>query len=162
MDVLDKLNSVIDKLINEIERLKKEVNYYKYDFLTGLKMRKDLDKELDTIFNNKEDKTICLIDLDNLHNINKEKGYSVGDEFIKKVINKLKEIESEDNIYRLGGDEFIIITDTPKEEMDKKLSKIATDFSFFCQSSLYFKDRKELYRIIHNEVNKMKTLKKRL
>ena len=53
----------------EIEALKEKVKIYRFDFLTGLKQRRDFDHDLRKKFHN-HDFFLCYYDVDNLHKTN--------------------------------------------------------------------------------------------
>jgi diguanylate cyclase (GGDEF)-like protein len=89
--------------------------YHAYhDKLTGLLNRasyiKDIE-ELITFANENQKKfAIMLLDFDRFKNINDTLGHEIGDRLLKECASILKESISEnDFVYRLGGDEFIII-----------------------------------------------------
>ncbi len=86
-----------------------------WDFLTGLKNRNSYDKEIQ-MYENKKHIGILVADLNNLKKINDTYGHTDGDEFINTAANILKEnLKSADNIYRIGGDEFIAVFVSPDE-----------------------------------------------
>jgi GGDEF domain-containing protein len=100
----------IEKLKQMIERLEEELYEYKHDHLTGLLMRRDFDKKLNYMFFNSVNTFyLSIVDANGLHNINEEKGYIAGDEYIKSIVNKLKR-STDNTVYRIGGDEFAIIS----------------------------------------------------
>ena len=91
----------------------KFIAFYKYDFLTNLELRQDLDQKINTLFDNNTPFFFTLIDINNLHIINKTQGYRAGDKVIQEVANQLKHLmnkEKNSHIYRIGGDEFVIIS----------------------------------------------------
>ena len=55
-------------------------------------------------------KRIYYIDLDNFKYINDNYGHFVGDEVLKTIANRLSKVAPNTNIYRMGGDEFLIIS----------------------------------------------------
>lgn len=95
-------------LIKKIEELKKEINKYKYDKLTGLKGKHDFIPKLEEAVKNKNNHWVRLIDINNLHRTNEDGGYIAGDKIILKVVNYLKSTTNEE-IFKIGGDEFCII-----------------------------------------------------
>jgi diguanylate cyclase (GGDEF)-like protein len=119
-------------LIDEVQYLKEEVKRYKYDFLTGFKLRKDFDNYLNTLFEQctyeKKNFLLILIDIDNLHNINRLDGFDAGDKLIKDVSSNIESafrdcIGSE--IFRIGGDEFgILLKEFQISELEDKLNSI--------------------------------------
>lgn len=53
--------------------------------------------------------TFCFVDVDDLHNINNQRGYSVGDAILRQVAATLVTSSREfDKVYRIGGDEFVV------------------------------------------------------
>lgn len=61
-------------------------------------------------------KKVYFIDLDEFKSINDNYGHDAGDEVLKGVAERLTEFTSKSDIYRMGGDEFLLIAD--KNEMD--------------------------------------------
>ncbi|CCN34347.1 putative GGDEF family protein [Vibrio nigripulchritudo MADA3029] len=54
--------------------------------------------------------SIALIDIDNFKQVNDSFGHDVGDQMIQSVVKVIKEhLRSSDFIFRLGGDEFLIL-----------------------------------------------------
>ena len=66
---------------------------------------------------------VAFIDADCLGIINNMYGYQKGDELLKAVATSLKKNFRVEDIYRIGGDEFVIICPNIKEELF--LEKIA-------------------------------------
>jgi len=98
----------IQQLQMEIAELKSKLDLYKHDPLTGLLMRRDFDAKLREIWNSQENFFLCLVDVNGLHNVNREHGYDAGDRLIKRVAYDL--VEKFSGIpFRIGGDEFAII-----------------------------------------------------
>ena len=65
---------------------------------------------------------LLFIDLDHFKEINDSLGHAVGDEVLKMVTNKLKDvIRHEDTIARLGGDEFTVVLEDIAEAEDASL-----------------------------------------
>jgi len=87
----------------------KPINYV--DNLTGLFNREKFFIDL------KEAKGIVLIDIDDFSLLNIVYSREFGDEFLRKLSHKLKENSLIDNLYRISGDEFVIIS---YEEKDLK------------------------------------------
>ena len=63
----------------------------------------------------------CIyIDVNGLHEINKEKGHEFGDKMLKQIALEVKNTLSDEFTYRIGGDEFIsFIPDLSIEELEK-------------------------------------------
>ncbi len=84
------------------------------DFLTGLynRMRceRDLAFQIDEAAKSRQRGALLYLDLDDFKHINEGLGHQYGDVLLKAISHTLQRIEGIDNnCYRVGGDEFIII-----------------------------------------------------
>jgi len=122
----------IKKLKQEIKRLKQELAKYRdlsyHDELTGAFNRRKFNIDIETaIYNLKRYKNrfcIIMFDIDNLKQINDTEGHSKGDEILintVKIINK--NLRETDKLYRVGGDEFIILLNNTKYQTARKVAK---------------------------------------
>jgi len=80
------------------------------DSLTSLKNRYSFENDMNFSRKNPTKITIISVDLNNLKEINDNLGHSYGDLAIKTIGTFLKENIADSDVYRVGGDEFIIIT----------------------------------------------------
>lgn len=121
--------------INEKIRIGEEkLSYLAYhDILTGLPNKLSLFEEAKNIFIPKKGKAALLfIDVDNFKNVNDTMGHAFGDELIKSVSERLSGLlENRNLIYRLSGDEFIIVLQdvNSTEEIQFIASDILSKFS---------------------------------
>ncbi len=73
---------------------------------------------------------IAVCDLNGLKRINDTKGHSKGDEYIRQACGIICDIFSHSPVYRIGGDEFVIVLRgrdfDNREELLKKISEINT------------------------------------
>jgi len=92
----------------EIEALKEKVKIYRFDFLTGLKQRRDFDHDLRKKFDH-HDFFLCYYDVDNLHKVNREKGFAEGDRLIRQVASDIQHQSVPHQTYRTSGDELYAI-----------------------------------------------------
>ena len=80
-----------------------------YDQLTDCKNR----KALDWAYTEKLEKyfplAVVMCDLNGLKEINDQKGHDAGDKFIVQTAQTLKSVFGKRHVYRLGGDEFIVV-----------------------------------------------------
>ena len=86
----------------------------RYDELTGLANRAQLQENLDLAINNaylnNTSGALLCIDLDNFKNINDTLGHSVGDELLIEAVSRLATcVRREDTLARMGGDEFAVV-----------------------------------------------------
>lgn len=101
--------NVYKKIINENTGLYIYENLLLYDSLTSLGSRYAFEKSLKQISENRYSTTIVTVDVNNLKLINDELGHAMGDVAIKSVGNYLKLNIPDSDVYRIGGDEFIVI-----------------------------------------------------
>lgn len=105
------------------------------DFLTGLynRMRceQDLQRYIEQTKEFNGEGALFYIDLDDFKHINDGLGHQYGDVLLKEISNSLKKIPGvENNCYRMGGDEFIIILSYLHISMlDQILDEIKTLFT---------------------------------
>ena len=68
---------------------------------------------------------LMILDIDNFKNINDYYGHSAGDYALKILTKVLKSVFDQDNVYRYGGDEFLVVSAkegrTPEEFADLTL-----------------------------------------
>lgn len=109
-----------------IKSLEEEVIKYKFDHLTGLPVRIDFEPMFETFMHDcnlfQKSFVLAIVDINNLHNINEDDGYLVGDSIIISVGNALTHVLHDSNVFRIGGDEFAILSRTETvETIYKKL-----------------------------------------
>lgn len=127
------LNSSYEELYKSKENIKK-LAYT--DYLTELPNRAALIEMLDNIMMTlRSDEIIGImdIDIDNFKNINDTLGHSYGDELLIDVTHRIKQVLDEnDYLARIGGDEFIILTQNLKDmaSCEEKIRKIRNVFTF--------------------------------
>jgi len=125
-EVLARINVHI-KLKKAMEKLK---NMSVTDELTGVYNRrlayKTLNRQIDDAKRKKEHFVLCYLDIDNLKAINDEFGHKSGDKLIVKVVQGLNEsVRSTDYIFRMGGDEFMVLfPDAVIEDATQVISRI--------------------------------------
>ena len=111
------------------------------DALTGVKSKAAYDKEKERIdwdiVNHIATFAILMIDLNYLKRINDSFGHEKGDIYIKKISKIICDIFAHSPVYRIGGDEFIIILenrdlethDSLIQELKTKMEEIQNDKS---------------------------------
>jgi len=98
-----------------------------YDALTELSNRKKMLEDINILIHNKNEKfAVLFIDLDKFKSANDNYGHQAGDNILKTVAVRLKSIiRLTDTIYRIGGDEFIIILRNLKDYANAKKIAVA-------------------------------------
>ncbi|MBS4207107.1 diguanylate cyclase [Bacillus sp. FJAT-50079] len=129
--ILIGVTDITDLKIKEEELLK----HASYDTLTGVMNRRSgmvlLENKIHGPY--QQEFIVCYIDINGLKAVNDNLGHSVGDDLIKTscdIINR--NIDPGDVLFRLGGDEFIIIFfGKSKEEAEEIWENIKRDFHRF-------------------------------
>jgi diguanylate cyclase (GGDEF)-like protein len=114
------------ELVMELEQ-REEVAQHQavHDPLTGLGNRALLEDRLEHVVNrqrrNGDKFALLMLDLDRFKQVNDTFGHAAGDELVKEVAARLRELtRGTDTIARIGGDEFAIVQDTITTEADVK------------------------------------------
>jgi diguanylate cyclase (GGDEF)-like protein len=90
----------------DLEQLKEKANS---DFLTGFYNRYYLNDLKDEVVG-KKNVGFTYIDINNLKEINDLYGHSAGDDLIIKVATYIRKLYKNSTLFRVGGDEFVVIT----------------------------------------------------
>ena len=114
-DVTNYVYSFVD--ITKEKKAQEEVLRLAFqDQLTGLSNRKllqhELTERLAITHKNQEYNALVLLDIDYFKSLNDTLGHDYGDSFLVEVANRLRFIvDSKKCIYRIGGDEFVVLLD---------------------------------------------------
>lgn len=96
---------LIREIRKSISQVEKNANT---DVLTGLQNRNRYEAYLKKIKGSKEKLTCIYVDANGLHELNNTKGHYAGDQMLRFIADTLKIEFGEENIYRIGGDEFVV------------------------------------------------------
>lgn len=117
-----------------IEKERESRNYLlseliKIDILTGLKNRNAYEEKLNSCKDDNADKKIGIIfcDLNRLKEINDDYGHAAGDQYIIKFSNILKEQFTNNDVFRISGDEFVVMVENEDRKTFKSLYKNIND-----------------------------------
>jgi diguanylate cyclase (GGDEF)-like protein len=94
------------------------------DFLTGFYNRFYLN-EMHGVFVNKLNVGITFLDINNLKRTNDTYGHSAGDELIVKVAGMIKSHYKDSIVFRIGSDEFLIVTEDCSRDKFMQISALA-------------------------------------
>ncbi len=164
----------LEKTLEKLEALSLK------DTLTGALNRRSVYKvlaqQIEITKKNKECFVLCYIDIDNLKIINDNYGHAEGDVLINTVVSSLKNmVRASDYVFRMGGDEFLIVFPKVKLQDSQKLIErirqnlnkqkvhdIVIDFSFGFSEYCYKNDMspKALIEIADENMYKAKMKKK--
>lgn len=122
------------------DALKKDQEHIKnlayFDYLTQLPNRVSFSEMLDNVlYTLRQGEIIAImdIDLDNFKEINDTLGHSYGDELLIDVTHRLKQVIGEsDYLARIGGDEFLVLTQNIMDfsDYEDKIRSIRQVFSY--------------------------------
>ncbi|MCM3666240.1 diguanylate cyclase [Mesobacillus subterraneus] len=120
------LRDLVDSLVRTESNLGKMENLAHHDLLTGLGNRVALDQFIKQARTDSNSLSFLYLDLDGFKKINDSYGHHIGDLLLQGVACRLKEITREkDTIFRLGGDEFLVVVETPSESVEHVLASVA-------------------------------------
>jgi diguanylate cyclase (GGDEF)-like protein len=101
---------------------KKLFGYSFRDSLTGIGNRRALDDFEKNKLNRTKPFGYIMCDINGLKHINDTKGHDEGDVLITDVSESLKEVFGNENVFRIGGDEFVAyVPDTSKEDIKRQV-----------------------------------------
>lgn len=100
-----------------------------HDMLTRLPNRRFLDTRLPEILATAAKANrragIGFLDLDNFKQINDTLGHSIGDALLSKTAERIaKSLRKNDLVLRVGGDEFVIILEERRDDVENRLQRI--------------------------------------
>lgn len=125
-DEIGRLADSIRKMASELREYISYIHTQAYtDAMTGVGNKAaylDIVKVLDRkIIEGLADFAVIVFDVNGLKRVNDSFGHEIGDLLISDAANVLKTVFGEESIYRIGGDEFIVIKEKTDEEEVKNL-----------------------------------------
>ncbi len=124
--------NTIQEHLEDIQDLnKKNDRLARYDYLTNLPNRNEFITVIREEIEKKKPFALILLDIDNFKKINDSLGHVYGDEILKEVAKRFREIMDEKIfISRFGGDEFLLLINKKNEEeiIEKYIKKILEVF----------------------------------
>lgn len=151
-----------------IEYLEALVRKYKFDYLTGLMGKQDFLDKFDGLFEEykfaDEDFILVLVDINNLHNINRQKGYYAGDQVIKSISEQLKSFYQFHQLFRISGDEFAILIRSyhcTQDELKSTLDKI-DGITYEMDDAAGYTSPKHMFKMVDAKLSQKKTSEKRI
>lgn len=101
--------------------IKRHEYFANYDHLTGLLTRYNLYEIIKT--KNPKNYDVYFIDLNKFKYVNDTFGHSIGDEILIEVSKRLIDVFGKHNVYRYGGDEFLVIL----QNSDKTIERLSIE-----------------------------------
>jgi diguanylate cyclase (GGDEF)-like protein len=99
------------------------------DMLTGVKNRNAMNNTVSDIISGKSDikypYSVIFTDLNGLKRVNDESGHNEGDNLLKTTAHLLSGVFFDADVYRAGGDEFMILaSDMDDEKLDARIKRL--------------------------------------
>ena len=117
-----KFKYLIDIITERINQYNDETKKSEHDELTGCFNRVHLNR-VKTWYEQQPNMFIIFIDVNNLKKMNDIFGHDAGDALLRNAANKLKFWNSYGDVYRLGGDEFMVVLINKKYDFCMRLLK---------------------------------------
>ena len=120
VQVLEAVSFSFSMALHSIRYLRKIEVSSTMDALTGAMNRASYHERLGELAENVPERLGCIyIDVNELHIINNRFGHDMGDAMLRTIAEVLKSTFDTKNVYRIGGDEFVILlTETDREGME--------------------------------------------
>lgn len=120
------LIDLVDSLVLTESNLGKMEVLAHHDRLTGLGNRVALEQLIKQAKLAGHSLSFLYLDLDGFKKINDVHGHHAGDLLLQEVASRLKEsTRKADTVFRLGGDEFLVVVETPDTSVQSVLETIA-------------------------------------
>ncbi len=102
------------------------------DLLTGIYNRNAMNNRVDRYIAGTDPMpraySVIFADLNGLKKMNDTEGHSAGDKLLKNAAAKLRDVFYDSDIYRAGGDEFMIIAvNVPEDVIEERIEKLRKD-----------------------------------
>ena len=132
--------------------------------LTGVLNRNEMNERVSRIVSGEDNVNnlgIVFADINGLKRVNDNLGHFAGDQLLKRAAEILKDVFRRCDVFRAGGDEFmIIVPDTSETELQKlcakvKASSLGFGFACFATGSCYVHDSQEIRKAMHTADERM-------
>jgi diguanylate cyclase (GGDEF)-like protein len=134
-DIISDMVTGLENAVSSFIKIKSLEDAASIDSLTGCYNRREMDRKLDELFSfcrrYEKDFSLIMFDIDHFKAINDTYGHDAGDEILKEISSRIKRIiRTEDNIFRYGGEEFVVILPETDEKSAAMLAnRLRTEIS---------------------------------
>ena len=160
-DEIDRMN---ERIFSLQEKLSKQIQLVRsrayIDGLTGLNNRAAYEEHAarleDAIRGGTANFAIALFDVNSLKEVNDKYGHKKGDEVIHSAAVALQNTFREGKLYRIGGDEFLVILERSYAVLPQKLASLQGNlggFSISAGSAVYDRGTDRDYRSVFNRAD---------
>ena len=169
----DEIEVISIKLRSLHDRLEEQIDYVRslafVDALTGLENRNSYMEQIKVIEENissgKASFTVVVCDVNQLKIINDDYGHEEGDKVLTLISRTIQELFSSEKIYRIGGDEFVIIGKDPDysgriSDLKTKIKSLRSEIDDLPASvsagfSVFDKEKDKEYSNVFNRADKL-------
>ena len=138
------------------------------DMLTGVMNRNEMNNYIDALSGSSSKKSVGVLfaDLNGLKAVNDGDGHVAGDTLLKNAANALREVFAVHEIFRAGGDEFVVVmTAVTEDELNEKEQRLRAvtekyDDLIFAIGTAYDSDVRNVRAALHNADERMYADKK--
>ncbi len=125
------VKDVHDEYLLELQTREELLNSYYRDALTMLHNRQKYNLDLEQLQKGESPTLTCLyVDVNGLHELNNRLGHEKGDNMLCAVADTLRKYFPEERIYRIGGDEFVMLsTRLSKRSVERILTEVRGDLA---------------------------------
>lgn len=106
--LISKYQYLADNVTTRVKKVNEEVDKSTHDNLSGCYNRTYLER-MSGIYHSKDSLFVLFIDVNNLKKMNDIFGHEAGDALIKSAAEKLSFWNKYGDVYRMGGDEFMVV-----------------------------------------------------
>lgn len=157
----------VKKSIAMVENQMEVLHLSTSDSLTGLLNRRSFEESVEVLKTNPPQSVmICYVDVNGLHELNYAKGHEAGDELLTATARELLERFGENSVFRVGGDEFMLLVRNPDrrqvsldlEAASEKLEKSDYHIAYGLVLSKYPCDVNHVLQLAESRMNMNKEL----
>jgi diguanylate cyclase (GGDEF)-like protein len=129
------------------------------DLLTGIYNRNEMNNRVEDLADDEVGKPLGVVfaDLNGLKYLNDSEGHLVGDLLLKNAAMKLQNVFIGSDVFRAGGDEFVVLVDgVSKEEFEKLVSELGRVIELkengisFAYGSCYLEDSRNIRQALQD------------
>lgn len=123
------LRDVHEEYTAQLQNRQELVNIMNRDALTKLFNRHKFNEDIENQKNSSAPTFTCLyIDVNGLHEVNNLLGHQRGDDMLCCIADTLKKYFPDENVYRIGGDEFVVLSiKLSKRAVELAVNKVRRD-----------------------------------
>lgn len=127
-----------------------------HDALTSFYNRNRFIQDLESLEHTKVSVGIVYLDVNGLKEVNDQYGHSIGDKILVQTADKIGSVFKTADLYRVGGDEFVVINrDISKEKFEERVKELKRSFKWDdkCKAAIgteWAEDTRDINQIVTN------------